>query len=362
MLMRRDAQLGTGRIHIVPASQVDVDTAAEAANPAHAFLRGSWAEAVQPGAVSRWAALRGDGSPLAVLPILRRRLGPVAVREVAGCYWPFRSIAFAADAAVGEVAAMLREPMLRRALGPVWRLGPAFDSDPAAMLLSEAAPAAGWTMLTRRLGTCFEIDVCALQAAGAWPRGSTMKKNRWREKQLAKDGPLELHSFSGATWSASERDGIARIERNSWLAKLGDKAAFQFADPARRLYWENVAGDPAIARMVFGSILSVGGVPAAFTFGLQVGTTRYQIANNFDERFAAHSAGRTLLLKDFERAAAEGTRRISWGSGDAGYKTEIGARPGPGIVDLLFVRPRLLALPLGRWWSRLAASAAPAEA
>ncbi len=117
-----------------------------------------------------------------------------------------------------------------------------------------------------------------------------------------------------------------------------------------------------IAGMVFGTVLSIGGIPAAFSFGLQVGSTRYQIANNFDERFAAHSAGRTLLLKEFERAAAEGITRISWGSGDAGYKTQIGARPGPAIVDLLFVRPRLLALPLRRWWSGAAASRAASAA
>jgi CelD/BcsL family acetyltransferase involved in cellulose biosynthesis len=274
------------------------------------------------------------------------------VRDVAGCYWPFRSIALAADATAGEVAAMLRDRDLRRALGPVWRLGPVFDGDPAAALLRQAAPKAGWTMLTRRLGTCFEIDVAALQAEGAWPRAATMKKNRWREKQLARTGAVALHSFRGTTWSAADRDAIAAIERNSWLAKLGDGAAFQFADPARRLYWERVAADPVIAGMIFGTILSVGAAPAAFTFGLQVGATRYQIANNFDERFSAHSAGRTLLLKDFEQAAAAGVRRISWGSGDAGYKSEIGARPGPAILDLLFVRPKLLALPLSRWWSR----------
>jgi CelD/BcsL family acetyltransferase involved in cellulose biosynthesis len=352
MLMRRDGQPEAGRIHIVPATLADADAAAEAADPRHAFLRGRWAEAAAPGAVTRWAAMRADGSPLAVLPLVDHKIGPVAVREVAGCYWPYRSIAVAADATGGELAAMLQDPRLRRALGPAWRLGPVFDNDPAATRLREAAAQAGWTILTRRLGTCFEIYVAALLAEGPWPRGPTMKKNRWREKQLAKSGPVELHAFSGATWSAAERDAIAAIERNSWLAKLGEEAACQFADSARRLYWESVAADPVIAGMIFGTILNVGGVPAAFSFGLQVGTTRYQIANNFDERFAEHSAGRTLLLKDFERAAAAGVRRISWGSGDAGYKSEMGAQPGPAILDLLFVRPKLLALPLSRWWGR----------
>jgi CelD/BcsL family acetyltransferase involved in cellulose biosynthesis len=126
----------------------------------------------------------------------------------------------------------------------------------------------------------------------------------------------------------------------------------QFVDPDRRRYWERVAADPVIAPMLFASILSVGGQPAAFTFGLEVGGTRYHIANNFSRRFAEHSAGRFLLTKDFEAAAQRGIQRISWGSGDAGYKTDMGARPGPEIIDLLFVRPALLALPLRRLWSR----------
>lgn len=357
MLMTRDAQFAPGRISVVPASSTDADAAAEASETDHSFLRGAWAEAAAPGAVRFWAAVRADGSPLAVLPLVLRKAGPLAVREVAGCYWPFRSIALAADAQPHELTAMLSADAMKRALGLAWRIGPVFETDRAAVQLAAAARAAGWAVLRRRLGTCFEIDVQALQADGPWPRGSTMRKNRWREKRLSENGPLETISFTGTTWSAAQRDAIAEVERHSWLAKLGDKAAFQFADPARRLYWERVASDPAIAEMVFGAILTVGGVPAAFSFGLQAGGTRYQIANNFDERFSAHSAGRTLLLKEFEQAAARGVQRISWGSGDAGYKTEIGARPGPAIDDLLFVRPKLLALPLRRWWSGPPASA-----
>jgi CelD/BcsL family acetyltransferase involved in cellulose biosynthesis len=349
MLMTREAQLAPGRVHIVPATIGDADAVAEVARPEAAFLRGIWAEAAAPDAVERWTAVRADGTPIAVLPLVKRSIGPFAVREVAGCYWPFRSVALAADAQPGEVAAMLAAPELKRALGRVWRLGPVYDGDAAVAALSKAAKVAGWTVLTRRLGTCFEIDVAALVAEGPWPRPATMRKNRWREKQL---GAVAVTAFTGADWTATQRDAIAQVECNSWLGTLGDKAAFQFADAGQRIYWERVATDPVIAAMLFGSILSVGGEPAAFTFGLQVGATRYQIANNFDERFKQHSAGRTLLLKDFEQAAVDGVRRISWGSGDAGYKSQLGATPGPEILDLLFVRSPLLAVPLARYWKR----------
>lgn len=352
MLMTRDAQIAPGRLHVAAGGAADGDAAAAAADPVHAFLRGAWAEAAAPGAVRWHTGLRADASILAAVPLVAQRLGPLAVRQVAGCYWPFRSIALAADAKPEELAALLADPALKRALGPAWRLGPVFDSDPAGSRLREAAGPAGWTVLTRRLGTCFEIDVAALLAEGPWPRGSSMKKNRWREKKLGELGRVEVVCFTGADWTSAHRDAIAQIEHNCWLAELRDKAGLQFADPAQRGRWERVAGDPALAAMLFGSILSVGGVPAAFTFGLEVGRTRYYIANNFDQRFYQHSAGRTLLLKDFERAARIGIRRISWGSGDAGYKSNMGARPGPAIVDLLFVRSRLMALPLKRFWER----------
>jgi CelD/BcsL family acetyltransferase involved in cellulose biosynthesis len=97
--------------------------------------------------------------------------------------------------------------------------------------------------------------------------------------------------------------------------------------------------------------MTIGREPAAFTFGLEVGKVRYTIANAFDERFARHGPGKLLLYKDFESAAARGIERISWGSGDAGYKSEMGAQPGPAILDLLFVRSRILALPLRRFWT-----------
>jgi len=68
------------------------------------------------------------------------------------------------------------------------------------------------------------------------------------------------------------------------------------------------------------------------------------------KRFAQHGAGKLLLYKDFERAADRGVRCVNWGSGDAGYKGEMGATDGPKIVDLLFVRSRLAAAALRQWW------------
>jgi CelD/BcsL family acetyltransferase involved in cellulose biosynthesis len=352
MLMTRRDPVPGGMRQVARGTDAELEAVTAAADPSHAFLRSAWYRASAGDRLETIVARKGGGPPLAAFPLVARRWGPLTLREVAGCYWPFRSVPLAREADAGELAVLFADRSFRRATGPVWRLGPVFDTDTAAGKLMQAAAQGGWTVLTRRLGTCFEIDLASLVAEGPWPRGSSMKKNRWREKKLAELGELEVSHFTGADWSEADRDAIAAVERNSWLARLDQRAATQFADERQRTIWERATEDPAIAAMVFGSIMRVGGTPAAFTFGIEAGCTRYQIANNFDERFAQHSAGRTLLMRDFERAAQRGIERISWGSGDAGYKSELGAAAGPEIVDLLFVRPKTLVPLLRRIWSR----------
>ena len=82
------------------------------------------------------------------------------------------------------------------------------------------------------------------------------------------------------------------------------------------------------------------------------GATRHYIANSYSERFAGRSPGRILLYRDFQQAAEAGIETIGWGAGDPGYKTEMGAEPGPDILDLLFVRGGVLAALARPFWER----------
>jgi CelD/BcsL family acetyltransferase involved in cellulose biosynthesis len=338
-------------VEIGTSAAMMLNSIAVAARPAQSFLRASWFAAASPEAKAV-AARREDGRPLAAIPTVRRRIGPFAMNEVTGCYWPYRSVPIADETSDCELEAMLREPKVRARLGLVWRMGPVHARDGSALRLVGAAEQAGWTVLRRRLGTCFELDLGQLRAAGPWPRSSTLRKNRWREKRLAELGEVSYRFRTGAEWTARDRDDMAAIEANSWVAKLGRGGNTKFLDPDCRRNWEQVAQDPVLAGMLSFGVMTIGERPAAFTFGLEVGGTRYMIANGYDERFARHGPGKILLYKDFERAAERGIGRISWGSGDAGYKSEMGAEPGPDIVDLLFVRPRALALPLRLAWGR----------
>ncbi len=326
------------------------DAVAAAADPRHAFLRAAWFEADAGTPLDAIVMRAGDGRPLAAIPRVRRGRGPLKVAAVPGCYWPFRSFPVAEGATAEELAAGLASRGARSFLGPVWRMGPVFADDPTVLLLQEAAPLAGWSVLRRRIGHCFDIDLEALRADGPWPRTSSQSGVRRRERKLAEIGKLDYRFVTGREWTQADREAVAQIERNSPLAALGEGFHPKFADPARRLVWERAAEDPVLAAMMFCSLLHVSGEPAAFVFGIEAGGVRHSIANNFDQRFARYSPGKVLLYKDFGDASARGVRRIGWGAGDTGYKSDMGAAPGPEIIDLLFVRPRPLAAVLKRRW------------
>ena len=332
-----------------------LDAAAAAGAESRTFLRALWFAAAA-GSTVRTLVLRrgGIGQVVAAIPLAPHVLGPFSVPEVPGAYWPYRSVPLAADAGAEDVAALLAAPAGRAALGRIWRLGPILSDDPALSLLSAAAAATGWRMVTRRLGACFVLDVQMLASAGPWPSSKTLRKNRWLERRLGEAGELDFRAVSGSEWTDETFDVLAGIERESWVGRDADSRDTKFLDAHNRRIWQTMVRDSEIATRLRASILYVGGEPAAFTFSLRCGDTLHLIANSYSERFREGSPGRILLYRDFQQAVASGVRRIGWGAGDPGYKREMGARPGPEILDCLFVRGPLLARLLGPLWRRRA--------
>ena len=233
-----------------------------------------------------------------------------------------------------------------------WRVGPIYADDPTLLRLVAAARHSGWTVLSRRTGSCYLVDLKALAAAGPWPSSKTLRKNRWLERRLAEAGELEFRTVTGGGWTAGTFAELAAIEAQSWVARDADARDAKFLHPESRRIWERAVCDPLLAGQLACSILSIGGEPAAFTFSLRCGETVYYLANSYCERFAQGSPGRVLLYRDFQQAVADGVETIGWGAGDPGYKSEMGAKPGPDILDLLFVRGPLAPLARLFWRTR----------
>ncbi len=346
---RRDDECST-LLESFDGSPALIDAIAAAAPAEHAFLRAAWYEAA--GAETSLVARR-DGRAIAVFPTLPAGPPALGVRAVAGIYWPFRNIPIAADASEADLVDMMIAARAHGTLGPVWRLGPVYSDDASVTRLSAAAPAAGWSILTRTLGETYLLDIEAERAAGRqWPRKSSLKRLDGYERKLAEHGAVSIDYVTGTDWSPAVFDALAEIEARSWVATATDQTGAKFIDPAHRRVWEGCAADPVLAEMLSVVIVRVDGRPVAFSLDLTCGTLQYGIAGTYDAEFAKLNAGSLANERNLLWAAERGVTRFDWGAGDSGYKRKLGFVAGPQIVDLLFVRSSFVAAMLRNRWER----------
>ena len=318
-----------------------IDDVAEGAAPSHAFLRYAWFAAALAayGGAARTIVVEEDDAPVIALPFVA--VGPAAARvaTVPGSYWPFRS--FPMNRAAGPRAIDAVLGALARSVNAL-RIGPVYDRDPALEPLLARARAKGWAVLDRFVADSFVFD---LQQPD-WPRGSTLRKNRFHEKHLAGHGALDWHFSDARDWAATF-DAMADIEKRSWIAARTDGRDAKFTDAGHGTFWREAARDPVLAQMLSAAVLTVDAVPAAFSFDLDCGATKYAIANSYDPAFAKHSPGKLLYYHNLVRARDAGIATVDWGAGDSGYKQTIGAVQGSVLHDWLLVRPGVPAM-LGR--------------
>lgn len=327
------------RAEIVDGLASALDVVAGVAAPSHRFLRHQWFAAALKayGGQAQTLLVNAEQLPALALPIVSAGPAWLRVAMVPGSYWPFRSFPLAETAGAEVLEAALA--MLANQVNAL-RIGPVYDDDPAAGPLIEAARARGWVALERTIAQTFLLDMAALSAERTWPRASTLRKNRYHEKQLAALGRLDCKFLSASDWPYA-CETLAIIERASWISERTSGADAKFTASGHGIFWRALAEDAALAEMMRGALLSIGGKPAAFSFDLEVGALRYAIANSYDPAFAKHSPGKSLYYRNLANAMKNGTRVIDWGAGDSGYKSVIGATPGPMIRDWLLLRPGL---------------------
>ncbi|KQM64448.1 hypothetical protein ASE75_09095 [Sphingomonas sp. Leaf17] len=319
-----------------------IDVVAAAALSSHRFLRYQWfAAALSAGGTAvRTIVARVAGRPQLALPIVATGPAALGLVSIPGSYWPFRGFPVAADADPA-----IHAPVLAALAGAARgvRIGPVIDGDPAVGPLIAAARARGWVAIDRYIADSWVLDLAAVQAEGPWPRGSTLRKNRFHEKHLGAHGRLDWDFVTGDEWPVGF-DAMARVEAASWIAARTDGRDAKFTDTGHGRFWRMAAEDPVLAAMFNAAILRVDGAPAAFSFDIDAGTTRYAIANSYDPAFAKHSPGKLLYYRNLTAGLARGIAVVDWGAGDSGYKQVLGAVQGPAMRDWLLLRPGLPAL------------------
>lgn len=317
-----------------------LDVVADAGPASHRFLRFQWFAAALDayGGSAETLVVGSEAGPAIALPVTMPWAGWAGVAMLPGSFWPFRSFPSATrDPLAWDV---LVKALARRVRG--LRVGPVHDGDPSVEPLLAAARRAGWATIPRTVGASYLLDIAARRIEGNWPRNSTLRKNRFHEKHLAEHGTLSWEFVE--RWDDRAFADLAAVERASWIATRTDGSDAKFTADGHGAFWRAAARDPVLADCFHAALLRVDGAPAAFSFDLDAGETKYAIANSYDPRFAKHSPGKLLYYRNLIEGAARGIGRVDWGMGDSGYKKVIGADDGPAIRDWLLLRPGFPAL------------------
>jgi CelD/BcsL family acetyltransferase involved in cellulose biosynthesis len=314
----------------------------------HGFLRAAWFAEGAPEALRTLVVADAEGTPLAAIPTVPFGPAIAGARRVAGLYWPFRSVPLAPECTVHQLAEALARKAART-LGPVWRLGPARMDDSAALTLIAAADAAGWHVLSRPAGTSWVIDLDAMRTTGR-PRNSVARKLRAGWRKLEALGTPHWRTVRGEQWDDSVIEDLARVEADSWIARATDGSGAKFLTAGRRAYWRSVLADPVLAKALSATILMLDTRPVAFSFDLDDGPVRYAIAGTHAEDLKHCYIGKQVNYRMLDECLASGLSRIDLGSGDNGYKAEMGATAAYDFADLLLVRGALAARVLAQVW------------
>ena len=311
------------------------------------FFRAAWYQATS-GEEALTLLLRKDDQLVAAVPTCM--IGPalVGARKVPGSYWPHRGVVLAADLDPHQLVPLF-VGRGAKALGAVWRLGPMRGDDPSGLLLTKAAKIAGWTVLARSAGTAWVIDLAAASEAG-WPRASTAKRLRRYYRNLAALGQVSWLHVRGTDWNEGVLAQLGQIEAESWIARETNGNDAKFLQPHQRRQWQRSLCDPVLAEMLCATILMLDGTPIAFCLDLDNGPRQYGIAGSYAERYAPLHVGKMVNYRVMADAIADGQTILDLGSGDGGYKREMGAVEGYQLTDLLFVRNPLLGKMFATVW------------
>jgi CelD/BcsL family acetyltransferase involved in cellulose biosynthesis len=327
----------------------EIDMLAGRNRAGHGFLRAAWFGSDSSAAARTVVLGRGaQGDAIAAIPLTRFGPALAGAQKIAGPYWPFRAIALGPDCSPQELAAVFSSPA-RRALGNVWRLGPTPKDDPATRILIAAAHAAGWHVLARPAGTSWVIDLDAMRLTGM-PRNSVGRKLRAGWRKLEALGTPRWRAIRGAAWNDSVIEDLRRIEADSWIARETDGRSAKFLTADQRAVWRRALADPALAESLTVTILMLDERPIAFNFDLEDGPVRYAIAGSHAEDLKHCSIGKHANYRVLHDCLASNLARFDLGSGDTGYKREMGAVAGYELADLLLVRSPVAAALLARLW------------
>lgn len=160
-----------------------------------------------------------------------------------------------------------------------------------------------------------------------------LRKVRNYENKLAREHQVEIRHLRHP--SADETAGfladIARIEQRSWLTN-NPRGRPQFTGAVEQRFWAELIQSWLAPQSFFdGWLMLADNEPISFVVAATVGSTRYVIANNYDEAWSDYRTGSQLYRRMFEEGYSRGVTRYDFGTNELHYKSRWGAKPADRV-------------------------------
>ena len=263
-----------------------------------------------------------------VMPIGHPKAGLLRVNAMGGYFQPWRLVLaqqsheFAIGRAIGWFLVEIGWSVLQ--LGP-WPMSHETHCGVLSVLNELEMP--------MRRQSSDELATAELPATWEQCRAETIgRKFRQRvctfENRMARDHTVEVRHLRhpSATESSDFVAALAQIEQRSWL---GDDSHGRprFIGSVEQQFWsELIHGCLAPQDFFDGWLLLADKKPISFVVAATVGSTRYVLANQYDEAWSNYRVGSQLYWRMFQEGYSRGVTRYDFGTNELHYKGRWGAR------------------------------------
>ena len=147
------------------------------------------------------------------------------------------------------------------------------------------------------------------------------------EKRLAREHHVEVRHLRHPSVAETTElvDALAQIEQRSWLTD-DPRGRPRFGGPVEQRFWSELIQDWLVPQGFFDSwVMLADNEPISFVVAATVGSTRYVLANQYDEAWSDYRVGSQLYRRMFEEGYSRGVTRYDFGTNELHYKSRWGA-------------------------------------
>ena len=262
-----------------------------------------------------------------VMPIGHPKLGLLRVNALAGYYQPWRLV----------LAQQTHEFSVGRALGwflveigwSILQLGPWPMSHEAHRGVLSALNELEMPMQQK---SSEDLAIAELPTTWEQCQSDTLSRKLLRnvrsfENRLAREHRVTVRHLRhpSAEDTTHFLKAVAQIEQRSWLVD-DPRGRPRFTGHVEQRFWSELIQEWLAPQGYFdGWLMSADDEPISFVVAATVGSTRYVLANNYDNAWGRYRVGSQLYRRMFEEGYSRGATRYDFGTNELHYKSRWGA-------------------------------------